>query len=489
MQAKRYQSSSVCSTTRPPRNMAKEPITQRHPLFRQYGADEIASIVLLNHDGEELSNIPGHRSEPEIKQMAQGLGLIGPVNLLARLNSGMTAGPVQIMIPSPRASSNSLFGASRLFGGNSDAPAHNSAPTNGREPSLVLESVQRLDRIATDTVATERARVDNERTYWRDLVEGEKEQARQREYAMQEKHEAQIAALREAHTTILEETRRALEDKMATMRTSHERTLTELKSMESAKVSHLASGAEEKVSLVREMSDQATRILEQSNQQTIATLKAQLETAMGRIRDLEQAREREASTAKDRYEDLRDRMSDEVNRLREEKSKAEQSRLELMMQSQKSSADEVRREVDRITQRYEAELKEARALNEAMRSRVDDLVGKVRDEATRAEIAILKEQANREPLKSERLLPILNALPMEQRSKLVGRAIASDLDIDLDDQEPEKPSLMDSLTTALTGIAAAGLAARSAPAAAAPVGAPAPGPAARTGGLGDSEEV
>lgn len=470
--------------------MAKEPITQRHPLFRQYGADEIASIVLLGHDNEELSNIPGHRSEPEIKQMAQGLGLIGPVNLLARLNNGMTAGPVQIMIPSPRASSNSLFGASRLVGGSNGSSLHAGTPsTASREPSLVLESVQRLDRIATDTVATERARVDTERSYWRDLVEGEKEQARQREYAMQEKHEAQVAALREAHSTILEETRRALEDKMATMRTSHERTLSELKSMESAKVSHLASGAEEKVSLVREMSDQATRILEQSNQQTIATLKAQLETAMGRIRDLEQARERESAAAKDRYEDLRDRMSDEVNRLREEKSKAEQSRLELMMQSQKSSADEVRREVDRITQRYEAELKEARAANEAMRSRVDDLVGKVRDEATRAEIAILKEQANREPLKSERLLPILNALPMEQRSKLVGRAIASDLDIDLDDPEPEKPSLMDSLASALTGLASAGLAGRGAPAAAAPAGAPAPGSTARTGGLGDSEEV
>lgn len=466
--------------------MAKEPLTQRHPLFRQYGADEIASIVLLNHDGEELSNIPGHRSETEIKQMAQGLGLIGPVNLLARLNSGMTAGPVQIMIPSPRASSNSLFGASRLVGGNNGSSLHGGVPQSNREPSLVLESVQRLDRIATDTVATERARVDTERTYWRDLVENEKEQSRQREYTVQEKHDAQIAALREAHASILDETRRALEDKVNLMRTSHERTLTELKSMESAKVSHLASGAEEKVSLVREMSDQSTRILEQSNQQTISTLKAQLDTAMTRIRDLEQSRERESTAAKDRYEDLRDRMTDEVNRLRDEKSKAEQSRLEMMMQSQKSSADEVRREVDRITQRYEAELKEARMANEMMRSRVDDLVGKVRDESTKAEIAILREQANREPLKSERLLPILNALPMEQRSRLVGRAIAADLDIDLDEPAEEKPSLMDSLASAFAGMATAGLANRGAAPAATQAAGP---PSERTGGLGGSEEI
>jgi hypothetical protein len=117
---------------------------------------------------------------------------------------------------------------------------------------------------------------------------------------------------------------------------------------------------------------------------------------------------------------------------------------------------------------------------------VDDLVGKVRDESTKAEIAILREQANREPLKSERLLPILNALPMEQRSRLVGRAIASDLDIDLDEPAEEKPSLMDSLASAFAGMATAGFANRGAAPAATQTAGP---PTERTGGLGGSEEI
>jgi len=293
----------------------------------------------------------------------------------------------------------------------------------------VQDSMQRLDRIATDTVATERARVDREREYWQQLVEQEKEAARDREFTLQEQGQR-----------ALDELRRNYDAKIAAIESGHNRALQEIRALEQSKVSHLAEGAEEKVALVRQMSDQTTRILEQSSAQTIAALKAQLDTANSRIRDLETARDREAQSAKDRYDDLRDRMTDEVNRLRDEKSRAEQQRLEAMMLSQRSGAEDVRREVDKLTAKYEGELRQMRDAVEAERRRADQATMQVRDEVTKSEIALLREQANREPLKTERLIPILNALPSDKRTALVSRAIAADLDL-ADDDEDEKPSI------------------------------------------------
>jgi hypothetical protein len=461
----------------------------KHPLFRSHSAEEITTIVLLGPDGDELSTMPGNRSEQEIKTMAQGLGVTGPVNVLGRMSSGMSVGPVQIMVPSPRPSAASLFGASRLAGGGSlsiGTAGRGNGATNGSSNgssngSLVLDSVQRLDRFATDTMATERARVDQEREYWRQLVEQEKEAARDREFAVQDQSQRS-----------LDELRRGYEAKIAAIESSHTRALQDLRALEASKVSHLAEGADEKVQLVRQMSDQTTRILEQSSSQTIAALKAQLDGANSRIRDLESARDREAQAAKDRYDDLRDRMTDEVNRLRDEKSRADQQRLEAMMLSQKTGSDDVRREVDRLTAKYEAELREARQLAENERKRADLMAMQVRDEVTKSEIAILREQTNREPLKTERLIPILNALPADKRAALVSRAIASDFG--LEEEEEEKPSLMDSITKTLTMLATSGMANGGAPAkpalpAAAGGNAIAQGPAAAGGGLGDSEEV
>jgi hypothetical protein len=245
-------------------------------------------------------------------------------------------------------------------------------------------------------------------------------------------------------------------------------------------------------------------MLESANAQTISALKSQLEVAAHRIRDLEASREREAEAARTRYEDYRDRMTDEINRLREDKSKAEQSRLELMLTSQKASSEDIRREVDRVIAKYDSDIKELKARSEAeikdlktrseaetkeLRSRAeieirehkktsdaeirernriietlqqkcDSLGDKFREESTRAEMSMLREQANREPLKTERLMPLLSALPMEQRAALVGKAISADLDLDYDDEkEPEKkPSLMDSIGGALNMLAMSSLA-------------------------------
>lgn len=455
--------------------MSKEPIAQKHPLFRQYNAQDVVEVILLDANNEEVAVLPGHRSEGEIKSLAQQQGLVGPVNLTGRLANGMAIGPVQILVPSPRAQSSSLFGTSSLLGsrnGNSSVKAASNESNGGQNsPSLALDSMQRLDRIATDTVATERSRLDAERTYWQQMLDDQKEEARQREFHLQEQN-----------TRSLEDTRKTLESKITAMQQSHERTLQEIKNMESSKYSHLTNNADEKVSLVREMSDQATRILEQTNQQTIASLKGQLDTAMSRIRDLELSRERESEAAKNRYEDYRDRMTDEVNRLREEKSKVEQSRLELMMQSQKASSQEIRSEVEKVITKYELQIRELKQALETMRDKADDLSSRVRDEATKAEIAILREQATREPLKSERLLPILNALPAEQRSTLMGRIIASDFG--LEEPEDEKPSMMDSLLSGITTMMAnGGLGGGAKPAAAGQPTAP------PTGGLGGSEEV
>lgn len=453
----------------------------RHPLFRSHAADEITTIVLLGPDNDEISTMPGNRSEQEIKSMAQGFGVSGPVNVLGRTANGTSVGPVQIMVPSPRPSASSLFQSSRLVGGGSvtigtagrQNGASNGQTSNG---SLVQDSMQRLDRIATDTVATERARVDRERDYWQQLVEQEKEATRDREFALQEQGQR-----------ALDELRRTYEAKITAIESGHNRALQEIRALEASKVSHLAEGADEKVALVRQMSDQTTRILEQSSSQTIAALKSQLDTANSRIRDLESARDREAQAAKDRYDDLRDRMTDEVNRLRDEKSRAEQQRLEAMMLSQRTGADDVRREVDKLTAKYEAELRAARDAVEAERRRADQATMQVRDEVTKSEIAILREQSNREPLKTERLIPILNALPADKRAALVSRAIASDFG--LEEEEEEKPSIMDSIGKTLAMLATSGMNGGQAPAkAAAPVAAPA-GAAGASAGLGESEEV
>lgn len=459
----------------------------KHPLFRSHGAEEIATIVLLGPDGEELSTMPGNRSEQEIKTMAQGIGVTGPVNVLGRLGSGQSVGPVQIMVPSPRPSAASLFQSSRLAGGGSvtiggNRPNGQANGSGGAGGSLVLDSVQRLDRIATDTVATERARVDREREYWQQQIEQEKETARDREFSLQEQGQR-----------ALDELRRTYEAKISAIEAGHNRALQEIRALEQSKVSHLAEGADEKVALVRQMSDQTTRILEQSSAQTIAALKAQLDTANSRIRDLETARDRDALNAKDRYDDLRDRLTDEINRLRDEKAKADQQRLEAMMLSQRTGADDVRREVEKLTAKYEGELRQMRDAVEAERRRADQLAMQVRDESTKAEIALLREQANREPLKTERLIPILNALPSDKRTALVSRAIAADLDLADDDGDDDKPSLMDSIGKTLTMIASSGLAgaaARPAAPSAAQPAAQSSAPAAKaSGGLGDSEEV
>lgn len=454
----------------------------KHPLFRSHNADEIATIVLLGPDNDEISTMPGNRSEQEIKSMAQGFGVSGPVNVLGRTANGTSVGPVQIMVPSPRPSASSLFQSSRLVGGGSvtigtAGRQNGAAAAPASNGSLVQDSMQRLDRIATDTVATERARVDREREYWQQLVEQEKEAARDREFTLQEQGQR-----------ALDELRRNYDAKIAAIESGHNRALQEIRALEQSKVSHLAEGAEEKVALVRQMSDQTTRILEQSSAQTIAALKAQLDTANSRIRDLETARDRDALNAKDRYDDLRDRLTDEINRLRDEKAKADQQRLEAMMLSQRSGAEEVRREVDKLTARYEAELRQMRDAVEAERRRADQATMQVRDEVTKSEIALLREQANREPLKTERLIPILNALPSDKRTALVSRAIAADLDL-ADDDEDEKPSIMDSIGKTLAMLASSGLGGGGAakPAAAA---APAVAGAPQSGaGLGESEEV
>lgn len=553
--------------------MATKDFSSKHPLFRQCNAEDVVEIVLMTGDGDEFATVPGTKSEQEIKLHAQSHGIAGPLNLLARLSNNMTAGPVQITVPSPRPSTSSLF-RSNMFGasGVNAAPTSTpSTPTAPRDPSLALDTVQRLDRLATDSVTTERARVDKERNYWQGVVEGEKEQAKEREYAMQQKHESmldearrsmdlkvqttreameakmemmnktheaalnmarereqdaakrhaeQLAEMKKSHDLLVKELRDSMETKVKTLTDTYEKTLQQHKDTESHKIKSLVTDSGEKVSLVREMSDQTTRLLEQTNQQTITTLKSQLDASLQRIRDLEVAREKEADAAKQRFDDYRDRMTDEMNRLREEKSKVEQSRLELMLTSQKASSEEIRREIERVTARHEAEvkemkarfesdLKESRKYAESLREKNEDLQGRVRDESTKAEIALLREQATREPLKTERLIPILSALPVEQRAKIVGRAVASDLDFEYDSEEPEekkKPSLMDSIGPILTSLAQASMAGAAAPAqsqprpAAAPMqnAGPAPSPVAAAaagmsgsagGGLGDTEEV
>jgi hypothetical protein len=549
--------------------MATKDFSSKHPLFRQCNAEDVVEIVLMTGDGDEFATVPGTKSEQEIKLHAQSHGIAGPLNLLARLSNNMTAGPVQITVPSPRPSTSSLF-RSNMFGASGVNNAQPSAPlpTQQRDPSLALDTVQRLDRLATDSVTTERARVDKERNYWQGVVESEKEQAKEREYAIQQKHENmldesrramelkvqttretmdakidllnkaheasftqarerehemtqrhadQIAEMKKAHDLLVRELRDSMETKVKSLTETYEKTLQQQKDTENHKIKSLVTDSGEKVSLVREMSDQTTRLLEQTNQQTITTLKSQLDASLQRIRDLETAREKEGDAAKQRFDDYRDRMTDEMNRLREEKSKVEQSRLELMLTSQKASSEEIRREIERVTSRHEAEVKEMKARfesdvkeqrrhTETLREKNEELQGRVRDESTKAEIALLREQATREPLKTERLIPILNALPIDQRAKIVGRAVASDLDFEYESEEPEekkKPSLMDSIGPLLASLAQASMsgpsaAARPAPTAApmqssAPMGSPVAAAAAGApvvgGGLGDTEEV
>ena len=603
----------------------------KHPIFRQYDAEDIVEIILTDGDGAEIAVVPGNRSETDIKRASQENGYYGPVNLLARMSNGTTNGPVQVSVPAPRVSAESVFRKSKL------AKAVRMQEDMGEEPqlpdiqkvksvelietpSLAMDSMQRLDRIATESMSTERARVDKERTFWQAKFEEEREEARRREEAISEaaqrreeaiaeaarqreqelaeaarereqelrereqelinmsrgreaefnrrieeerrrvaeereiamereqdveaRYAQQMEMLRDSQDQLLRETKGSMQAKINAMAESyekamqeikesqdararaiteaHEKTLADLKMSEEFKIRHVSADSEDKVTLVRQMSEQATRFLENSNVQTISTMKSQLELMSTRIRDLEAARERESETARTRYEDFRDRMNDEINRLREEKSKAEQSRLEMMLTSQKSSSEDIRREVDRVQAKYESELKESRnkyeseikeqktkydqdikemknsfesQLKELRRSTEDDsrernrmieslqtkaetLTERFREESTKAEIASIREQSNREPLKTERLMPLLSALPAEQRANLVSRAIASDLDIDLNDEreEPKKPSLVDSIGDAIKMLAMQNMANANKPAQPAPQPQPQPQP-------------
>lgn len=549
----------------------------KHPIFRQFDADDVIEIVLTDGDGEEIAVAPGYRSESDIKLLAQQNQCFGPVNLLARLANGTTNGPVQISVPAKRIPAENVFKKSRLMSLSPVESAFNETepPTRLRSdmtPTIAMDSMQRLDKLATDSVVNERIRLDRERDFWQQKMEEEREAARQREQELVEaarqreqeivestkareqeildmlrnreqemaaklaeerafarereedlagRFEEQMEIIREAQDQLLRETKANMTSKIASLTDTYEKTLQEYRAAEESKIRHVSSGSDEKVSLVREMSEQSTRMLESANAQTISALKAQLEVASSRIRDLETNREREAEAARTRYEDYRDRMTDEVNRLREEKAKVEQSRLELMLTSQKASAEDIRREVDRVVSKYDADIKEIKSkydsdikelklrsdaelkdlrtkyeselrdqkktsdaeirernrIIETLQQKCDSLGDKFREESTRAEMSMLREQANREPLKTERLMPLLSALPMEQRAALVGKAVAADLDLDLDDdKEPaeKKPSLMDSIGGALNMLAMSSLAPK--PQAAAPAPQPQPQP-------------
>lgn len=493
--------------------MAKEVKEVKHPIFRQFDLDDVVEIVLMDADGDEISTTPGHKSEQEIKKLAQDNGVRGPVNLMARLSNGLTSGPVQISVPPPRMPASSLFRGSRLTGAEPrdraergdrlepldrlDRPERETlrsrrmaapvaAPDFSKSDEIALESVQRLDRFASESMSSERARSEQEREFWQTRVEELREEAREELAEAEDRHAEQIERVREA----MQQAEDRYEQQIARMEQNHEQALASIRKtyedklheqrlLEESKIKHLSADSGEKVSLVREMSEQTTKVLESSNAQTIATLKAQLDASLSRIRDLESTRERDAEAARNRYEDLRDRLTDEVNRLREDKSKAESARLEMMLQSQRSSSEDIRREVDRVTSRYEVETKELRAryedeireqrrIIESLRQRADDVTAQMRVETGKAELALLRAEANREPLKSERLLPILSAIPAEQRAGLVGRAIASDIGIDYAEEEEKKPSLMDTIGTVLSMVASANT--RPAQAAPAPTG-------------------
>jgi hypothetical protein len=482
--------------------MAKE---IKHPIFRQFDLDEVVEIMLTDGDGEEIATAPGHRSEQELKLLAQQNGVRGPVNLVARLSNGLTNGPVQISVPAPRVPAASLFRSSRLTSIDSDSEPIKARSLNGRgrgrdatlealnkSDEIALDSVQRLDRLATESMSSERARVDQEREYWQAKLDEAREQAREEASQLEERHDRELERVRDSQETVIEEmreaqeraveaVREAMEEKIKAITDTYEKTLREQRMLEESKLKHMSQGTEERVSLVREMSEQTTKVLESSSAQTISTLKSQLEASLNRVRELEASREREAASARDRYEDLRDRLSKDIDRLREEKSKAEQSRLEMMMQNQRASSDEIRKEVDRVTSRYETEMKEAKVRHESevkemrnrfeqesrdqrgiidsLRSKADDLATQMRTESTKAEIALLHEKANREPLKVERMLPFLSVLPEDQRVGLVGRAIASDIGIEYDDGDAEdrKPSMMDTVGKTIMGLMAGGL--------------------------------
>ena len=508
--------------------MAKETKEAKHPIFRQFDLDDVVEIVLMDADGEEISVTPGHKSEQEIKKLAQDNGVRGPVNLMARLSNGLTSGPVQISVPPPRMPASSLFRGSRLtgveprdrsergdrfdLGDRGDrgergdrserdtlrtrrpvAPAALADFSNSDE--IALESVQRLDRFASESMSSERARSEQEREFWQTRVEEMREETREelalaeeryaeqidriREAArlaedryeqqvarMQEANEQEVARMQQANEQQVARLQQASEQSTEALRKSYEEKLREQRLLEESKIKHLSADSGEKVSLVREMSEQTNKVMESSNAQTIATLKAQLDASVGRIKDLENSREREAETARNRYEDLRDRLTDEVNRLREDKGKAESARLEMMLQSQRSSSEDIRREVDRVTARhetdtkelrtrYEDEIREQRRIIESLRQRADDATTQMRVETGKAEMAMLRAEANREPLTSERLLPMLASLPADQRASLVGRAIASDIGIDYDEGEEKKPSIMDTIGTVLSMVASA----------------------------------
>ena len=140
----------------------------KHPIFRQYDADDVIEIVLTDGNGDEIAVVPGNRSETEIKRASQENRHYGPVNLLARLTNGTTNGPVQISVPAPRVAAESVFKRSQLKPGhlvsfNTPDPEKNTRedeempppPKNQRtvemteSPSLALDSMQRLDRLAT----------------------------------------------------------------------------------------------------------------------------------------------------------------------------------------------------------------------------------------------------------------------------------------------------------------------------------------------------
>jgi hypothetical protein len=475
----------------------------KHPIFRQFDLDDVVEIVLTDSEGEEIATAPGHRSEQELKLLAQQNGVRGPVNLVARLSSGLTNGPVQISVPAPRVPAASLFRGSRLSGAEptrreraSAAPRASQSATAELNNEIALDSVQRLDRLAASAMTTARESAEQEREYWQAQLDAARERAREEADELEGRYERQMERVQEANEAALEEMREAneralaaarelFEERMKIMEGSHEKALREQRALEEAKIKHLATDTGEKVSLVREMSEQTTRVLESSSSQTISTLRAQLDASLTRIKDLETNREREAEAARNRYEDLRDRLTRDIERLRDEKGKAEQSRLEMMLTTQRASADDIRKEIERVTAkheaeskelraRYEDEIKEQRRIIEGLRQKSDDLSSQMREESTKSQIAVLREQANREPLKAERLMPILSALPPEQRANLVGRAIASDIGIEYDDGEPdEKPSFMDSIGKTLTMLAASGLGGG---APAAPAAPPAPMP-------------
>ena len=283
----------------------------KHPIFRQFDADDVIEIVLTDSDGEEIAVAPGYRSESDIKLLAQQNQCFGAVNLVARLSNGTTNGPVQISVPARRIPAENVFKKSRLTSLSPMEPVFTDEPPPVRQrpdmsPSLAMDSMQRLDKLATDSVANERLRLDRERDFWQQKMEEERDLAKQREQelfeATRQREQEIVETARQREQELLGSTKSREQEILDMLRQrEHEMTtkIAEERAFAREREEDLAARFEEQMEIIRESQDQLLRETKANMMSKITSLTDTYEKTLHEYRSAEESKLRHVSSGSD----------------------------------------------------------------------------------------------------------------------------------------------------------------------------------------------